>query len=352
MYPRGKSNVPCDSRRVSGVRTQPGSVALQRERSSRLTTSPHRFLPYNPIFRTYSATAGFTSFAQSLAARRPPHELRSTKLSDAHHPAAGSSLLAAPGLRSLPACGKDLVTACRRPHLFWQRVRHVRQRISRTARDNKLALSQKCARFVPLSDVQKGVDPDQKKQLVALPQSLLQAADRLDRVIRALRFSTRPFPLPEPPDSPAATAPPAATGKNVLSSAVASATIAYRWKKSLTGCFCLCGGTLAGTNKTRCKLNFSVAARASAMCPRWIGSNVPPSRPMFMRLVRVSPLVSCFVLALASFCGMVAQNPRHVEDLARRTSRRVSQPRRYLLSKVALQRRDVRLGRGLSAASC
>jgi hypothetical protein len=42
-------------------------------------------------------------------------------------------------------------------------------------------------------------------------------------------------------------------------------------------------------------LHFSIAARARAMCPRWIGSKVPPSSPMFM-----VPVVSRFGLHDAS----------------------------------------------------
>src|SRR5579859_5154584 len=52
--------------------------------------------------------------------------------------------------------------------------------------------------------------------------------------------------------------------------------------KSVTGCLRLCGGMSPGTNKTLPSLQRSSAAWATARCPLWIGSKVPPKRPIFM----------------------------------------------------------------------
>src|SRR5208282_4709539 len=53
---------------------------------------------------------------------------------------------------------------------------------------------------------------------------------------------------------------------------------------AVSGCFCLWGGTLAGTNST-CRSEWRLAAAwASARCPRWMGSKLPPKRPIFIPL--------------------------------------------------------------------
>src|SRR5580692_9900905 len=80
----------------------------------------------------------------------------------------------------------------------------------------------------------------------------------------------------------------------------------------VSGCFCLCGGTFAGTNRTCFSEQRAAAACASARCPRWIGSKLPPKRPIFITVILALYLYSLRCPLVSSFAGSVA---RHVARL-------------------------------------
>src|ERR1700732_3535792 len=73
--------------------------------------------------------------------------------------------------------------------------------------------------------------------------------------------------------------------------------------KAVSGCFCLCGGTFAGTNST-CRREYRLeAARASVRCPRWIGSKLPPKRPIFIPIFPAMFLRCPASFIVAGHCG-------------------------------------------------
>src|SRR6202022_2397907 len=68
-----------------------------------------------------------------------------------------------------------------------QRVGHVGQRISRAACDDELALAEQRLSVVPLGNISKSINTDQKQEAVAFLERLLEPLNRINRVIRFWR---------------------------------------------------------------------------------------------------------------------------------------------------------------------
>ena len=90
---------------------------------------------------------------------------------------------------------QDQVSLCRllgerlgcrdsRTHTLRQRIRHIGQRISRTASHNEFAFAQQRFRFAPFRYFGKGVNPNQKKQAIVFLQRALSR-----RTVSMLKFA-------------------------------------------------------------------------------------------------------------------------------------------------------------------
>src|SRR5215475_1774311 len=83
--------------------------------------------------------------------------------------------------------------SCRGAQFFRQRPGNVGERIPGPTGDKKLALFEKGFGLMPLGDIAKCIDADQKEKIVTLLQGPLQAANGIDGVVRGCsRRGVRP----------------------------------------------------------------------------------------------------------------------------------------------------------------
>src|SRR5213594_452631 len=64
---------------------------------------------------------------------------------------------------------------------------------------------------------------------------------------------------------------------------MARRTISRRFCPEVVGFLFLWGGSEVGTNRTRSRRKASLTSSALRRWPQWIGSKVPPKRPIFIR---------------------------------------------------------------------
>jgi len=186
----------------------------------------------------------------------------------------------------------------RRPQIFRQGLGHVPQRISGTAGHDEIAFRQKRARLAPFRNVAEGVHSDQEKKSVRFFESLFQASNCIDRIIHTAGRR----------DSPGV---PGTRGFRVTEwrcprlSGGAQLRSRKFWRlqqRRYESPFVLCSKRHHGItmdergerlflfvrrNVRRHKQHLpqrvaAGGAWASARCPRWIGSKLPPNRPIFI----------------------------------------------------------------------
>ena len=133
---------------------------------------------------------------------------------------------------------------------------------------------------MPLGDVRESVDADQQEEPVRFLERLLQPPDGIDGVVRFCR--TRVFALL--PGAPASEIFRRFQQRRhevfLLRRGQSNHGIAVR--ESRQRLELLVRRNVGGHEKNARKLAALRAARASARCPRWMGSKVPPKSPIFM----------------------------------------------------------------------